>query len=181
MKILRLEPTPNPNALKFIVNSKLSSRPHSYRKDSAPPDLNDPLANELFSVSGIREVFYLSDFITVVKDEESDWNQVMIQAGKKIQEFDPALLEPLQTEEPPLSEEEDELLSKVRKLLEEQIFPILQRDGGGLEIVSLEGKNIFIRYHGACGSCPHSTMQTLFAIQNLVQQRIDPELKVIPA
>jgi Fe-S cluster biogenesis protein NfuA len=44
--------------------------------------------------------------------------------------------------------------------------------------MGLEGKTLFIRYQGACGSCPSSTAGTMMAIQNLIQSEIDEELVV---
>jgi Fe-S cluster biogenesis protein NfuA len=36
-----------------------------------------------------------------------------------------------------------------------------------------------IRYQGACGSCPSSLSGTLMAIENMIQDEIDPQITVI--
>ncbi len=179
MKILRLEPTPNPNALKFVVESVISNRPYSFKRGNAQ---GNPLAERLFQVQGIKEIFYLKDFITVVKDASSDWEEVMLNAGRTIQELSLSELEALKEEaERDFAPEENALLKQIQELLDREVKPFLANDGGGLEIIALDGKRLFIRYIGACGTCPHSTMQTLFAIQNLIWQRIDSEIEVIPS
>jgi len=60
-------------------------------------------------------------------------------------------------------------------------FAMLARDGGWLEILELEDSTLKIRYEGACGSCPSSLTGTLMAIENMIQDEIDPEIKVIVA
>ena len=55
---------------------------------------------------------------------------------------------------------------------------LLASDGGWLEILSLENKKLKIRYQGACGSCPSSLTGTLMAIENMIQDEIDPEIGV---
>ena len=73
------------------------------------------------------------------------------------------------------------MLAKINALLDDRVRPALAGDGGGLEIMGLEEKTLYIRYQGACGSCPSSTAGTLMAIQNLIQSEIDEELVVAPS
>jgi Fe-S cluster biogenesis protein NfuA len=71
-----------------------------------------------------------------------------------------------------------EMLARINSLLDDRVRPALAGDGGGLQVMGMEGKTIFIKYQGACGSCPSSTSGTLMAIQNLLQAEIDEELVV---
>lgn len=73
----------------------------------------------------------------------------------------------------------DPILQKVQAVLNETILPALASDGGGLEVVGRHEKQILIRYQGACGTCPSSLTGTLAAIENLIHQKIDPELTVV--
>ena len=70
------------------------------------------------------------------------------------------------------------MLGRINELLDDRVRPALAGDGGGLEIMGLEGKTLTISYQGACGSCPSSTAGTLMAIQNLLQSEVDDELVV---
>ena len=74
---------------------------------------------------------------------------------------------------------DDERIPLIEELMNEHILPFLQGDGGGLEIKGLVDNQLFIRYQGACGTCPSASMGTLMAIENLVQMEVDPELAVI--
>ena len=77
-----------------------------------------------------------------------------------------------------LSDEDKEKLQKIREVLDMEIRPYLQGDGGDLHIVGLEQNYLQVHYQGACGSCPSSLTGTLSGIQYLVQ-RIDPNLEVV--
>ena len=77
-----------------------------------------------------------------------------------------------------LSLELDEQVSLIDEVLSEQVYMALEMDGGGMEIMDIEGTDILIRYHGACGGCPISESGTLVFIEQTLQMRIDPRIKV---
>ncbi|MEA4862067.1 MAG: NifU family protein [Victivallaceae bacterium] len=54
----------------------------------------------------------------------------------------------------------------------------LQADGGDLEIVAIDGKNVQLRLQGACGCCPHATMTIKQGIERILREQIDPEIVV---
>jgi Fe-S cluster biogenesis protein NfuA len=64
-------------------------------------------------------------------------------------------------------------------MLDEQVRPYLQGDGGDLYVVGLEGNKLKVHYQGACGSCPSSLSATLTGIEGLVHS-VDPELQLVP-
>ena len=66
---------------------------------------------------------------------------------------------------------------KIRAKLEE-MRPMLQADGGDLEVVSVEGTNIQLRLRGACGGCPHSMMTVKQGIERILKEEIDPAIVV---
>ena len=57
--------------------------------------------------------------------------------------------------------------------------PALAGDGGGLQVLGLEGDELRIRYQGACGSCPSAITDTLRAIQEMLRIEIDPHIRVV--
>jgi len=69
-------------------------------------------------------------------------------------------------------------LGRINAILDSTIRPALQRDGGDLEVLSLEGNVLTISYQGACGCCPHASMGTLYAIQNILQDQYRPDIVV---
>jgi len=59
----------------------------------------------------------------------------------------------------------------------EQLRPMLQNDGGDLEFVKMEGKTVWLRLVGHCGSCPYALMTLKQGIEARLQE-LDPELTV---
>ena len=71
----------------------------------------------------------------------------------------------------------EQLAEKITARLEE-LRSCLQADGGDLEIVSIEGKQVLLKLRGACGTCPHAQMTLKDGIERLLREEIDPEITV---
>ena len=182
-KINDIEETPNPNAVKFILREPVSN---GVARQYGSPDLaeNDALAKSLFDVGHVVSVFYMDRMITVEKDDEGDWDELL-----------PALAVPIRATEAVNGSaaaaaaavggsiaavtSDDPRLLKINEILDEKVRPALMGDGGYLEIIGLSDNTLSIRYQGACGSCPSSLTGTLMAIESMLKQDVDPELEVI--
>ena len=77
-----------------------------------------------------------------------------------------------------MSPEDQERIAKINALLDDQVRPYLQGDGGDLHVLGLEGNTLTVHYQGACGSCPSSMSGTLTGIENLVKS-IEPDIEVV--
>ena len=77
-----------------------------------------------------------------------------------------------------LSPDDQQRLDMINGLLDEQIRPYLQGDGGDLYVLGLEGNKLTVHYQGACGSCPSSMSGTLVGIENLLKT-IEPDIEVV--
>jgi Fe-S cluster biogenesis protein NfuA len=176
MKVMNFEPTPNPNAMKFNVDGKLiEGGSRSYDTPAAAD--GDPLATALFMLGKITSVFYMPGFVTVNKHPEADWASLAPAIARTIETTTDA--HPTGATGPTLAGNEGELMERINQVLDQQIRPALAGDGGGLEVVGLEGKKLVIRYQGACGSCPSAISGTLMAIENLLQAEVDGSLTVV--
>lgn len=69
-------------------------------------------------------------------------------------------------------------LEKINDIINHEIRPFLQRDGGDLQITSFENNVLTISYHGACGCCPHAKMGTLMMIEEVLKERYNQNIKV---
>ncbi|HEY3042134.1 MAG TPA: NifU family protein [Pyrinomonadaceae bacterium] len=181
-KISDIEETPNPNAVKFILREAISNGTvHQY--SSADQAENDPLARSLFDVGHVVSVFYMDRMITIEKDDEGDWDDLL-----------PTLAVPIRAAEAVNSTataaatvggaiaavtSDDPRLIRINDILDERVRPALMGDGGYLEVLGLKDHTLSIRYQGACGSCPSSLTGTLMAIEGMLKQEIDPELEVV--
>lgn len=77
-KVLEVQPTPNPNARKFVLDRPISDQPISFFNAAAAKDY--PLANELFGIAGVSSLLLLGDFITINKSPRADWDDISQQA-----------------------------------------------------------------------------------------------------
>ncbi len=169
--------TPNPQALKFILNEKLlnvETRNFAKKEDAE----KDPLATGIFNIDGVVSVFYMDKFITIEKDPKVSWGQIQKPFVDFIKNFDKSTI-PAEKEVEGATIEETELLKQINDLLDQRVRPALAGDGGGLEVLGLDGSTLTIRYQGACGSCPSSIRGTLVAIENLLRREVNPNLDVV--
>jgi Fe-S cluster biogenesis protein NfuA len=187
-----IQPTPNPNAFKFVVDDILWPGTKSCVR--AADAAGFALAEQLFAVDGVDTLFFCDRFVTVSMTASADWRAVHESATRILEDWKspyaaggvaPAAdgsQAPAPALDPnSLPAEQQAMLGKINAVLDDRIRPALAGDGGGLEVIGLEGKTLLIRYQGACGSCPSSIGGTLMAIQNLLQAEVDEELAVVSA
>jgi hypothetical protein len=72
--VREVQPTPNPNALKFVLDREIADRPTSFlTPDSA---VSNPLAVRLFGVPGVVSLLFLGDFVTINKSSDARWADI---------------------------------------------------------------------------------------------------------
>ena len=182
-KISEIEGTPNPNALKFILKEPLTwGITHSY--DSAEQAKNDPLATELFEIDHVTNVFYVDRWITVTQDGNANWPDLAREVADPIRAAPAAATQSettiatAKTAISGLSSKDQLRLDRINTLLDEEIRPYLQGDGGDLHIVGLKGNVLSVHYQGACGTCPSSISGTLTGIEGLLRS-MEPDIEVV--
>ncbi len=188
---MRIQPTPNPDAFQYIVNGKvIASGTRTF--NSAEEAQGDPFAEALFQIYGVESVFLKENFVTVSKSKVVGWHTVMERIGEAIQEHlvpyetgdepekkqdvDPVLEEFKKEDFPQCSDEEKTRI--IEALLDVAIRPALANDGGGINVLGIEGNLVKVHYQGACGSCPSSTAGTLHYIESFLKEALHPDLKV---
>jgi Fe-S cluster biogenesis protein NfuA len=183
-KIAEIEGTPNPNAMKFILREPLTwGIARSY--DDAEQAQDDPLAAKLFEIDHVTNVFYVDHWITVTQDGGADWQDLMRKLAVPIREAPGAEAGSAEIAErasgaalESLNDTDRARLDQINAILDDQVRPYLQGDGGDLYIVGLEGNRLVVHYQGACGSCPSSISGTLAGIESLVRQ-IEPDIEIV--
>lgn len=78
-----------------------------------------------------------------------------------------------------LKMEVDDQVKLINEALSEDVYYFLASDGGGMEIVDIDGPNVLIQYYGACGNCHISQTGTLSVIQQTLQEKVDPRIQVV--
>jgi len=183
-KISDIEETPNPNAVKFVLREPVSNG--VAQQFSSPTQAEtDPLAKSLFEVGNVVSVFYMDRMITIEKDAEGDWDELLPKLAVPIRAA-PSVSAPAAAAAAAAVggaiaavTSDDPRLLRINEILDEKVRPYLMSDGGYLEILSLKDHTLTIRYQGACGTCPSSLTGTLMAVEGMLKQEIDPELEVI--
>ena len=192
MEIVRIEETPNPAALKFIMDGPVVSKGTlSFSSGDEDEDYtgDNSLAKALFKV-GATDLFLYQDYVSVTMFSSKAWEHFMDDVKSAIT----ANLLPPGEEAPQAATKssflanidkdafphlpDDEKKSIINSLMDEIIRPALANDGGGLEVLKVEGNEVRIKYQGACGSCPSSTGGTLAAIQRALKGYLDPNIEV---
>jgi len=185
MKVTSIQPTPNPNAFKFLVDRPLAKPGQSLAYSKPEQARQDVLAQGMFAIPGIETLFFCDNFVTASMVPQADWRSVAEQVTRLLESHIADEEQPPPPDhggEDPLAKlpkgGDPAVLAKINTLLDDRVRPALAGDGGGLQVLGLEGKTLFIRYQGACGSCPSSTTGTLMAIQRLLQSEVDEEMVV---
>jgi NifU-like protein len=75
-------------------------------------------------------------------------------------------------------------IKKVESTLDEYIRPMLVMDGGNMEVIDIKENlphfDIYIRYLGACSSCASGSTGTLYAIESVLRQKVDENIRILP-
>ena len=177
------EITPNPASLKFVVPQTIMKR------GSADfPTLEDteeaPLARKLFDFKFVDRVFLGGNFITITKQEEFQWEEVIPVVKDYLKAY-------LNSDQPivagkylEIEEEEalddDELTQKIKALLESHVRPAVAMDGGDIIYENFEDGILKLRLQGSCSGCPSSTLTLKAGIEGLMTRMV-PEVKAVEA
>lgn len=176
LNITDVELTPNPHALKFVMNKKLLNFETRQFHNNQEAE-NDTFAKNIFAINGIVSVFYMDKFVTIEKEKQASWGQIQKAFISFLNVFNESLI-PAEKEIQPIFSNDNELLIQINEVLDRRVKPALAGDGGGLEVLGIDGYKVKIHYQGACGSCPTSISGTLMAIEGLLKRDVHPAIQV---
>ncbi len=184
------ETTPNPSALKFVVSRRLTSKAASFENiDQATPS---PLAQELFKLPYVREVFIDQNYVSVTKYDAYEWDAITLELRTFIKNYiesgGTAVNEDLLSTTPADEKQQiahfdnlDTTSQQIINILEEYVRPAVASDGGNILFDSYDPqeKRVKVVLQGACNGCPSSTFTLKNGIENMLRDMLkDDELKV---
>lgn len=176
---ITIQPTPNPNALKFILEKDVKVEGKVSFK--TPQDCKDiPLAAALFDLRGVDQIHFFQNVITISKFSFEDWDNLEPAVQTCIDSFiddhnpDFKVYDPEADRRASLSPE----LKHIEEILDKRIRPGLQGDGGDMVVKDYKDNVLIIKYQGACGTCPSSTAGTLEAIRSILRDEVNQEIEV---
>ncbi|WP_419798196.1 MAG: NifU family protein [Terasakiella sp.] len=176
---IQTEATPNPSTLKFIPEQTVMAQgtANFNDKDAAA---RSPLAQRLFGVDGVDSIFLGSDFITVTKQEDKDW-----------QVLKPMILEALMNHfssgeaivqdgdnTAEQTGDDDEIVTQIKELLETRVRPAVAQDGGDIIFHKFEEGIVYLTMMGACSGCPSSSATLKHGIENMLRYYVPEVLEV---
>jgi Fe-S cluster biogenesis protein NfuA len=180
---IQTEATPNPATLKFLPGREVagSTTADFPSRESAA---RSPLAERLFAVDGVSGVFLGADFVTVTKAEDKDWYLIKPAILGVIMEHfaagRPVLLAAEGEPGAGAAEEDSEVVSMIKELLDTRVRPAVAQDGGDIVFHGYEEGVVFLHMQGACAGCPSATATLKMGIENMLRHYI-PEIVEVRA
>ena len=176
---VQTEVTPNPNSLKFLPGKKVSnSGPYEItNKDNT----QNELLKSILSITGVEGIFLGTDFLSVNKNNQTQWDEIKHIVISLINDFysdgkEFVIDENIKDDVVKLNEIEE----KIVKILEQKIRPAVARDGGDIKFKEFKNGVVKVELQGSCSGCPSSTLTLKQGVQNLLCHYL-PEVKEVVA
>jgi len=179
---IQTETTPNPATLKFLPGREVMASGTAYFTEAAAAG-RSPLAQQIFALPGVSGVFLGADFVTVTKDADKDWTELKPAVlGAIMDHFTagrPVILGE-STAPGADAEEDDEVVSQIKELLETRVRPAVAQDGGDIIFDRYEDGVVYLHMQGSCSGCPSSTATLKAGIENMLRHYIPEVHEVRP-
>ncbi len=177
---VQTEITPNPNSLKFLPGKKVSNEISIEISDKK--DSTNELIRNILSINGVKSVFLGQDFLSVNKDENTDWEELKHIIISFINDYY-SNGNNIVIDNKSSNFNDEKLLDiekKIIKILETKVRPAVARDGGDIKFKEYKDGIVTVNLQGSCSGCPSSTMTLKQGVQNLLCHYI-PEIKEVIA
>lgn len=175
---IAVEVTPNPDALKFIPQVRLTEGQGWTFDGAAEAAPRSPLAARIFELEAVRQVYVAEDFVTVHRRPDGEgWTTLRIKVVA-------AIADHLDSGEPAITAatsgaavSPDPVENAIREVLGLHVRPGVRQDGGDILFERFDADEgvLWIRMEGACGGCP-SARNTLKAGVERIVTRYVPQV-----
>jgi Fe-S cluster biogenesis protein NfuA len=183
------ESTPNPAVMKFVANKPLV--PQSVEFKNIDEAKNAPLAQKLFHLPFVKEVFLDANYVSITKFEITEWDEVVMEVREFIRAFieegniilteTPAAIEINENKE--TSENLNATEQQIVSILDEYIKPAVASDGGNIVFDSYDEveKEVHVVLQGACSGCPSSTFTLKNGIETMLKEMMPGKIATVVA
>ncbi len=192
------ETTPNPSVLKFVANKPLVTGTFEFKNiDDAK---HAPLAAALFNFPFVKEVFISSNYVSVMKYEVAEWEEISMQLREFIRSYiedgkqiftDEMLSETLKEEQKAIASPTENTTEKtysdidneIIDILDEYVKPAVASDGGHIAFDSYDAdtKTVKVILQGACSGCPSATVTLKNGIQTMLKEMMQGRVQLVEA
>ncbi|TVQ45865.1 MAG: NifU family protein [Saprospirales bacterium] len=188
--MLYTEQTPNPESLKYVTNKMLFQGTADFMDEETAIEWS-PLAADLFSLPYVKGVYICNNFVTVTKELNYAWEDVMlnlksylkeyIESGKGIinEGYEEAKKQwEMEAEE--YSGDDADIVVKIKDMIQTYVKPAVEMDGGNIEFKAYEDGVVTLVMQGACSGCPSSTVTLKAGIEGMLKRMV-PQVKEVVA
>lgn len=170
------EITPNPASLKFVVANVVMPQGTADFPDVSQTE-EAPIARKLFDFKFVEGVFLGGNFITVTKNADFQWEEVIpavkdFLKGYFVSEQPLVVGKLAEVVEKTPDPEDDEMTTKIKEILESHVRPAVAMDGGDIIYEDFQDGVVKVRLQGACSGCPSSTMTLKAGIEGLLTRMV---------
>lgn len=180
------EMTPNPETMKFVANKLLYPGKSIDFPDEASTTPS-PLAKELFAFPFIRGVFIASNFVTLTKTADTQWDEVIpsireflkqyLEEGKVVLNEDQIVQN---ADSNTVNADDTDVVKRIKELLENYVKPAVEMDGGAISFKGYDDGVVKLMMQGSCSGCPSSMITLKAGIEGMMKRMI-PEVKEVVA
>jgi Fe-S cluster biogenesis protein NfuA len=184
------EASPNPNSMKFVLNFELVPEGLSFDypdlKSTQHEGKSSPLAGDLFQFPFVQRVFLASNFVTLTKDDATDWGDVILDTKQFLkiyfEENHPVFEQKTIERNTAILDTDSQAVRQIKTVLDDYVRPAVESDGGAISFHSFEEATgtVKVLLQGSCSGCPSSTLTLKAGIQNLLTQMV-PGVKEVVA
>ena len=179
---IQTEETPNPNTLKFIPGVQVLQSGTVEFKDNVSARTSN-LASLIFSIDGVERVFLATEFVSVTKINENNWEilkPLILTAIMDHYASGKEVIEKNQNNTNESTDEDTEVVKQIKELIDQRVRPEVAMDGGDISFCSFEDGVVTLQMKGACAGCPSSTATLKMGIENMLRHYI-PEVVEVKA
>ncbi|MBV31139.1 MAG: NifU family protein [Rickettsiales bacterium] len=180
---IQTEITPNPSTLKFIPGEKVLDT-GSVEFANKSEAKQSPLALRLFSVRGVKSVFFSTDFISIRKSDHEEWDglkPLVLEAITGHYEAGESTLlakADKNVDSSASKGKDSDIVLKIQDLINTKVRPAVAQDGGDITFEGFKDGVVSLKLKGACAGCPSSTATLKSGIENMLKHYI-PAVKEV--
>jgi Fe-S cluster biogenesis protein NfuA len=178
---IRVERTPNPNSVKWVLDRPIVEPGVGAHFDVQPSEEISPLAAKLLGIDGVEVVFLASNFVTLTKRGDAEWTdlgQPIVDVLEECLTGGGVALGPAFGAQ--ISAGEDEIVTRIRRVLDEEVRPAVAMDGGDVVFGGFSHGIVEVYLQGACSGCPGSAATLKHGIEARLREAI-PEVQAVVA
>lgn len=188
--MLYTEQTPNPETLKYVANCLIYRGIADFREKELAEQWS-PMANSLMELPYVKSVYLNNNFVTITKEINYEWNDIMLRLKSFIKEFVESggvvvkegfseYMEKIAAENnaAQFSGENGDIARRVKDLIDMYVKPAVESDGGNIEFKSFENGVVNVIMQGSCSGCPSSTVTLKAGIEGMLKRMI-PEVREV--